>query len=111
MTILFQAEAPPLRVDESGSIRIGSTRVLLELVIDEYQRGASPELIVEAYSTLALSDVYAVVAYYLRHRDEVDQYLADCERQATELWQRIERTQGDLGEIRDRLLKQRQSPE
>ena len=36
---------------------------------------ATPETIVQRYSTLALADVYAVVTYYLRHRSEVEEYL------------------------------------
>jgi hypothetical protein len=56
---------------------LGSSRVLLELVIRAFQDGATPETIVQRYSTLALSDVYTVIAYYLlRHRGEVEGYLA-----------------------------------
>jgi uncharacterized protein (DUF433 family) len=55
----------PLREDESGAIRVGNSRVLLELVIQAFQDGASPESIVRAYSTLSLSDVYLTVGYYL----------------------------------------------
>ena len=29
--------------------------------------GASPESIVQRYSTLSLSDVYSAIGYYLRH--------------------------------------------
>jgi uncharacterized protein (DUF433 family) len=37
--------------------------VLLELVVREFRRGATPEQIVQAYDTLDLRDVYAVLAY------------------------------------------------
>ncbi len=59
-------------------------------------------------STLTLPDVYAVIAYYLRHRGEIEDYLARRERQAQEVRQRIERSQGDLKEIRDRISARRQ---
>jgi uncharacterized protein (DUF433 family) len=98
-----QAEAPPLREDTSGALRVGNSRVLLELVIRSFQDGATPETIVQRYSTLLLSDVYAVVAYYLRHRGEVEDYLARREQQAEEVRQRMECQQGDLSEIRARL--------
>ena len=52
--------------------------------------------------------VYAVIAYYLRHRSEVDGYLARREQKAEEVRQRIESQQGDLSEIRARLLARRQ---
>jgi len=48
------------------------------------QDGATPETIVQRYSTLALPDVYAVLAYYLRHPNEVEEYLARREQKAEE---------------------------
>jgi hypothetical protein len=83
--------------------------VLLELVIRAFQDGATPETIVQRYSTLALPDVYAVIGYYLRHRSEVEGYLDRREQEAAEIGQRIESQQGDLGEIRARLLARRRA--
>lgn len=107
MAFIALAEAPPIREDSAGALRVGGSRVLLELVIRAFQDGATPETIVQRYSTLALSDVYAVIAYYLRHRNELAAYLARREQKAEEVLQRIESGQGDLSEIRARLLTQR----
>jgi len=109
VTFTAQAEAPPLREDATGALRVGDSRVLLELVIRAFQDGATPETIVQRYSTLALSDVYAVIAYYLRHRSEVEEYLTRRERKAEAVRQEIESQQGDLSEIRARLLAERPS--
>ena len=108
MSFTVQSESPPLREDADGALRVGQSRVLLELVIRAFQDGATPETIVQRYSTLALPDVYAVIAYYLRHRNEVEAYLVRREQQAEEARQRIEGQQGDLREIRARLLARRQ---
>ena len=107
MAFTVQAEAPPLREDAAGALRVGDSRVLLELVIRAFQDGATPETIVHRYPTLVLADVYAVVAYYLRHRDEVEDYLTRREQKAEEVRKRIEGQQGDLSEIRARLLARR----
>ena len=107
MTFVVKTEAPPLREDSSGALRVGASRVLLELVVRAFQDGGTPETIVQRYSTLALSDVYAVIAYYLRHRDEVEKYLAQREQTAGEVRKRIEKEQGDLNEIRARLTAHR----
>lgn len=109
MAFTLQAETAPLREDAAGALRVGESRVLLELVIRAFQDGATPETIVQRYSTLALSDVYAVVAYYLRHPSEVEGYLARREQKAEEVRQRIESQQGDLSEIRARLLAHRRA--
>ena len=55
MAFTAQAEAPPLREDAAGALRVGNSRVLLELVIRAFQDGATPETIVQRYSTLASS--------------------------------------------------------
>src|ERR1700675_4896672 len=57
--------AVPLREEPAGVFRVGKSRVLLELVIRAFQRGETPEGIVQSYDTLSLPDVYAVVGYYL----------------------------------------------
>ena len=99
----IQTDTPPLRQDDSGAVRIGDTRVLLELVIRAFQDGATPEAIVQRFSTTTLADIYSVIAYYLRHRALVERYLTERERQAEVLRQDIEARQGDLSEVRRRL--------
>lgn len=106
--LVLQADPLPLREEPTGVLRVGKSRVLLELVIRAFQDGVPAEAIVQRYSTLALADVYAVIAFYLRHRPEVEAYLARRERKAEEVRQRIVEQQGDLAEIRSRLLVQRQ---
>ncbi len=107
----MQKEAPPLRQDPSGALRIGNSRVLLELVIHAFEDGATPETIAQQYPAIALADVYSVIAYYLNHRDEVETYLAERERQAEKLRRRIESRQGEQTAIRNRLLARKNPPE
>jgi uncharacterized protein (DUF433 family) len=107
MPLELPVESIPLREDGSGALRIGDTRVLLELVIDAFEDGATPETIAQRYETLALSDVYAVITYYLRHREEIAEYLLRREEKAAEVRHKIESTRRDLSEIRGRLLARR----
>jgi hypothetical protein len=83
--------------------------VLAELVIRAFQDGATPEAIAQRYPTATLADVYAVIAYYLHHRQEVDAYLAAREQRAQEVRQYIERHQGDLADLRRRILARQHS--
>lgn len=110
MSLTALAESPPLHEDASGAIRVGASRVLLELVLRAFQDGATPETIVQRYSTLTLSDVYAVIAYFLRHQDEVEEYLNRREQAAIETQARIEGQRKDVTEIRRRLLARRLTP-
>src|SRR5438552_14610336 len=86
----LHADHPPLRVDEGGAVRVGSSRISLDLVVEQYETGMKPEDMVRAYDTLVLADVYAVIAYYLRHRDEVWAYLKRRREEAETLRAKIE---------------------
>jgi uncharacterized protein (DUF433 family) len=90
MSLSLQADPLPLRADEHGSIRIGNTRVLLELAIRAYQAGLSAEQIAERFDTLELADIHAVIAYYLRHRPQVEDYMQRRQAEAEEIRRRIE---------------------
>jgi uncharacterized protein (DUF433 family) len=71
------AKPPPLRLDGDGNLLVGGTRVPLDTVVGEYKDGASAEEIVRQYDSLRLSDVHAVISYYLENRSTVEQYLAE----------------------------------
>jgi len=63
----------------------------------------TPESVHEAYETVSLADVYAIFAYYLRHRTDVEAYLAEQEREGAEIQARIE-TNDPPGGLRAKLL-------
>ena len=109
MNLVLEREAPPFTEDESGAIRIGKTRVLLEIVVRAFQDGASPESIVQQYSTLSLADVYTTIGYYLRHPQDIESYLSERDRLAESVRQRLAIVQPDLSAIRARLLARKQS--
>jgi uncharacterized protein (DUF433 family) len=102
MTLNIHADPVPLRVDENGDIRVGNTRVLLDLVVHRYDSGATPEEIVQSYESLSLADVYAVIAYYLRHKEQLDAYLEQREKEADELQKLIESRQPPLPDLKAR---------
>lgn len=106
MSVNIQTDPPPLRQDSSGALRVGQSRVLLELVIRAFQDGAKAETIVQRYPTITLAEVYAVIAYYLRHRETIEAYLEERELRAVEIHQVVEEHQGDLRDLRRRLLAQ-----
>src|SRR5712692_6653353 len=104
MALTIQPDPAALRVDEHGVIRVGDSQVLLDVVIREFNNGADPEAIAHGYSTLKLADVYAAIAYYLRHRKEVDQYLHARREEAEKLRHEIEAKQPSRVELRAKLV-------
>lgn len=91
MTLTISVDPVPLRVHESGTVYVGKTRVMLELVIDAYKEGKTPKEIVEIWDVLKLSDVHRVIAYYLDHRDEVEAYMRQQEIVGQQLFEENEK--------------------
>lgn len=108
MALTLDSLPIPLRVDQDGVVRVGKTRVTLDIVVAAFEEGRTPEEIVQQYTTLDPADVYAVIGYYLRHRSEVDAYLQERQRQAEEV-RRQNEARFDPGGVRDRLLARRRS--
>ena len=79
-----------LREDEGGVIRVGKTRVSLDLIVQQYENGMTPEDMVRAYDTLVLEDVKSVIEYYLSQRADVRTYLKQREQEAESLRTKIE---------------------
>jgi uncharacterized protein (DUF433 family) len=98
-----------LRPDEGGVVRVGQSRVSLDVIVEHYENGMTPEDMVRAYDTLKLADVYAAIAYYLRHQDEVRAYLKRRREEAQALRMRIEAERPRVS--RDDLLARRAARE
>ncbi|OAI47911.1 hypothetical protein AYO44_08525 [Planctomycetaceae bacterium SCGC AG-212-F19] len=101
----------PLREEPAGVLRIGKSRVLLELVLRAFKAGATPEAIVQSYDTLNLADVYAVVSRYLMAPGPFEEYLRIREEVAAEARRKIEELQGPQGNLRAILLARAKAKE
>jgi uncharacterized protein (DUF433 family) len=103
MTLAIPLETAPIETDAHGVVRVAKTRVTLDTVVTAFLEGCTPEEIKEQYPSLQLADIYLVIGYYLRHRDEVHNYLAERQRQSDLIRQETEQRFNPVG-IRDRLL-------
>jgi Protein of unknown function (DUF433) len=103
--------AVPLREDPPGVVRVGASRVLLELVLRAFKAGATPEAIVQSYDTLNLADVYAVATRYIVAPEPFEEYLRIREEAAAKVRQQIEAAQGPQGDLRATLLARAKTKE
>ena len=106
VTLPLEPELPPLRLDPYGAVRVGTSQVVLDLVVQAYLEGAVADDIARRYDTLTPADVYGAIAYYLRHREAVDAYIREREVEAGEVRRKIEALQGppvDRATLRARL--------
>ncbi|WP_432558836.1 DUF433 domain-containing protein [Granulicoccus sp. GXG6511] len=102
---LIEPEPVPLTRDNAGRLMVIGTRVPLDTLVAAFERGDSPEAIHESYPSVALGDIYAVFTYYVRHRDEVDAYLALRARQRADQRSEVENRFPPEG-LRAKLLGQ-----
>ena len=84
-----KAEANPNLMEKNGivelantfefispeAIRIKGTRVGIEIVIEKFLGGASPEEIRQHHPHLSLKQIYATITYYLFNRERIDAYI------------------------------------
>ncbi|HQU92169.1 MAG TPA: DUF433 domain-containing protein [Pyrinomonadaceae bacterium] len=89
---LDAVQTVPLTQWEDGSIRVRDTRLLVDMIIYAHKRGLCPEEIYDSFpsSSYTVADIYAVIAYYLSHKSEIDSYLANRETESEAAWKKIE---------------------
>jgi uncharacterized protein (DUF433 family) len=103
---MLSADPLPLTTDADGVVRVGGTRVTLDTLVEAYADGLTAEAIVEQYPSLSLADVYTALGYYLRHRADVDAYLARRRQQAADVRRENEARADPVG-VRARLKARR----
>lgn len=100
----IEPEPVPLVRDESGRLMVPGTRISLDVLVAAFRRGKTPEAIQVAYPSVALADVYAIFTYFLRHRREVELYLAEQEDEASVVRARTEAEYPVAEVLRAKLL-------
>jgi len=73
----------PTHDDARRAIRVAGTRVGVEFVLRDYLNGASPEELALRFPTVSLEQVYALITYYLARRAEMNAYLDEVWRDAS----------------------------
>lgn len=90
MTITLHADPVPLHVDDTGAIRVGTSAVTLEVLLEHWRLGMKPEEIAHELDSLTMADVHGALAYYFRHQHEIDAYLRRRKEEAEHLRHQIE---------------------
>ena len=64
---------------DNGAIWIRGHRVGIDLLIESYKAGMTPEQIAEEFDTIRLEDIYATITYYLHNRGSLDTWLGEID--------------------------------
>ena len=62
-----------------GKPRIAGTRIRVQDIVAWTELGRSPDDIVGGHPHITLGDVYAALAYYHDHREEIDRHIREDE--------------------------------
>ena len=107
MVSLEETISTPLVITEQGTIRVKGSRVSLDSIIYHFKLGATAEQIVQSFPSLNLGDVYSSIAYYLAHRQQIEEYLQQQDTEADALQEQLESRpsyQAEIAELRSRIL-------
>ncbi|MBF2098733.1 MAG: DUF433 domain-containing protein [Gloeomargaritaceae cyanobacterium C42_A2020_066] len=110
MPLAIVAESAPLQANQDGVVLVGKTRVTLDTVVYVFNQGATAEEIVYRYPSLNLADIYATIAFYLKHQSEVEAYLQQRQQQSQEI-RAMNQARFDPQNLRDRLLTRKAEQE
>lgn len=73
-----------------GVLKVGDTRVSLDTVVYEFNRGADAAKIQKMFVSLSLAQVHSAIAYYLHNKEEVDRYLVKREAARAKMKQELQ---------------------
>lgn len=105
---------------QENVIRIKGNRIGIEIVLEDYLEGVSPEEILLCYPTLNLEKIHATILYYLARKEKVEAYLervrqldeaAEQEQlrnpppYVVELWERFAKVSKELLEGKELAVK------
>ena len=80
---MLTAVAPHIHLDDAGVAWVDDANTkVIEIALDQIAHGFTPEQIHEQHPHLSLPQVYAALAYYHDHREELD---AEIERRDKEV--------------------------
>ncbi len=82
----------PLVQWEDGSIRVHGSRVTLHTIVGRFRVGDTLEDIHDGFPTVSLTQINAIIDWYLNNQAEVDAYLEQEEAEAEKMRQEIEST-------------------
>jgi len=106
MSFAIETDPVPLKIDEFGVVRVAETRVPLDTIVAAYMHGSTVEEIAEQFPTVSLPDIHAVIAFYLRHQEQVHAYLQERNHQREAIRLENERRFPPDG-VRQRLVARR----
>ncbi len=98
----------PIRRDAAGALRVGKTRLLVELVIRAHEDGRTPAEICRIYSPISEEDIRAVIAIWRENPAPLKRYLAQQDEKAAEVKAKIEAAGRDGAAVKARLLARKQ---
>jgi uncharacterized protein (DUF433 family) len=106
MTHLTLKQVVPLAQDADGTVRVTGSRVTLDTVVSAFKSGNTAEQIQDSFPSLTLSQIYGVIAWYIDHQDEAEEYLKERQTEADGIRQKIE-GEPRYAEIRETIRRRR----
>lgn len=92
-----------------GGYYVAGTRVSLDSIVYEFRTGASPESIAQSFRALRLEQVYGAVTFYLANQTEIEQYLAESEKEYAKQVQEARARDPQMYKRLDQILQRQTS--
>lgn len=80
----------PLHETSDGNVRVIGSRVTMHTIVGRFNEGDTPEDIHEGFPTISIAQINAIIAWYLKNQDEVDEWISEVDAEAEKLRLEIE---------------------
>ena len=74
-----------IEVDDRGVAKLIGSRTKVRMIVIDTRSGMSPEAIHDEYPHLSMAQIYAALAYYHDHRDEIEAEIVEADRYVKEM--------------------------
>ena len=90
MIALTTRQTVPITVEQDGSWKVTGTRVTVEVLIDQFKRGSTPEQILDDFPNVPLASIYEIIGYYLSNQQTVEKYISTRDEEAKAIKEKLE---------------------
>ena len=101
------ADTVPLTQWDDGSIRVIGSRVTLDVLVHRFQVEDTFEEIHDAFPSVTIEQISAIIGWYLEHQAEADEYLGVREAEAEKVLQELA-SRPESKAFHERLLRIRE---
>ena len=93
--------------DPDDNVRVIGSRVTLHTIVGRFNQGNTVDEIHEGFPSVSMEQINAIIAWYLKNRADVDEYIREIDEEGEKLRREIESWPANIA-FREKIRKLRE---